>query len=83
MRIGLQIPSFTWPGNPAALRGQLGAIARAAEDAGFHSIWVMDHFFQIPIVGPAEQEMLEGWSALAASVTSIPPEPFSSVLSIG
>lgn len=65
MHIGLQIPSFTWPGNPAAIRGKLAEIARAAEDAGFHSIWVMDHFFQIPIVGPAEQEMLEGYSTLS------------------
>jgi F420-dependent oxidoreductase-like protein len=65
MHVGLQIPSFTWPGNPAAIRGKLAEIARAAEEAGFHSIWVMDHFFQIPIVGPAEQEMLEGYSALS------------------
>ena len=71
MRIGLQIPSFTWPGNPAAIPAKLAAIARAAEENGFHSIWVMDHFFQIPIVGPAEQEMLEGYSALSylAAVT--------------
>jgi len=74
MRIGLQIPSFTWPGNPAALRDTLAGIARTAEEAGFHSIWVMDHFFQIPVVGPAEQEMLEGYSALSylAAVTERP-----------
>jgi F420-dependent oxidoreductase-like protein len=65
MRIGLQIPSFTWPGGAAAIRATLADVARAAEDAGFHSVWVMDHFFQIPIVGPAEQEMLEGYSALS------------------
>jgi F420-dependent oxidoreductase-like protein len=71
MQIGLQIPSFTWPGNPAALRTTLSDVARRAEEAGFHSLWVMDHFFQIPIVGPAEQEMLEGYSALSylAAVT--------------
>jgi F420-dependent oxidoreductase-like protein len=65
MRIGIQIPSFTWPGGARAIRSRLAEIARSAEEAGFHSIWVMDHFFQIPIVGPAEQEMLEGYSALA------------------
>jgi F420-dependent oxidoreductase-like protein len=65
MKIGLQIPSFTWPGGPQALSGKLAEIARAAEDAGFASVWVMDHFFQIPMVGKAENEMLEGWSALA------------------
>ena len=65
MRIGLQIPSFTWPGGAGAIRAKLAEIARSAEEAGFHSVWVMDHFFQIPIVGPAEQEMLEGYSALS------------------
>ena len=65
MRIGIQIPSFTWPGGARAIRGKLAEIARAAEEAGFYSVWVMDHFFQIPIVGPAEQEMLEGYSALS------------------
>ncbi len=74
MRIGLQIPSFSWPGGPAAIRSRLADVARTAEDAGFASLWVMDHFFQIPIVGPAEQEMLEGYTALAylAGVTERP-----------
>ncbi|HTF34159.1 MAG TPA: LLM class F420-dependent oxidoreductase [Myxococcota bacterium] len=65
MRIGLQIPSFSWAGSPASIRGKLSEIARTAEDAGFASVWVMDHFFQIPPVGPAEQEMLEGYSTLS------------------
>jgi F420-dependent oxidoreductase-like protein len=65
MRLGLQIPSFTWPDGPAALAARLRAIATAADEGGFASLWVMDHFFQIPPVGPAENEMLEGYSALA------------------
>ncbi len=65
MRIGLQIPSFTWPGGARELRTRLADIARTAEDAGFSSIWVMDHFFQIEMVGPADQEMLEGYGALS------------------
>jgi F420-dependent oxidoreductase-like protein len=64
MRIGLQIPSFTWPGGSARLGARLGEIARRADEAGFASLWVMDHFFQIPMVGPAEREMLEGWTTL-------------------
>ena len=64
MRIGLQIPVFTWPGGPAEIRPRLARIARTAEDAGFASLWVMDHFFQIPLVGEAELDMLEGYSAL-------------------
>jgi F420-dependent oxidoreductase-like protein len=71
VKIGLQVPSFTWPGGPARIAGTLAEIARAADDTGFHSLWVMDHFFQISMVGPPEQDMLEGYSALGylAAVT--------------
>jgi F420-dependent oxidoreductase-like protein len=65
MKIGLQIPNFTWGTGPARIGGTLADIARAAEMAGFSSLWVMDHFFQIPPVGPAETDMLEGYSALS------------------
>jgi F420-dependent oxidoreductase-like protein len=64
MKVGLQIPSFTWPGGAAAIGPTLGRIARQADDVGFDSIWVMDHFFQIRGVGPAEDPMLEGWTTL-------------------
>ncbi len=64
MKFGLQIPNFTWPGGPAKLGETLAAIARTGEDAGYDSIWVMDHFFQIPPVGPAELDMLEAYTAL-------------------
>ncbi|MBE7553529.1 MAG: LLM class F420-dependent oxidoreductase [Anaerolineales bacterium] len=64
MRIGLQIPSFTWPGGPAEIGPRLAEIARTADDAGFYSLWVMDHFFQIQYIGPADEPMLEGYSAL-------------------
>lgn len=72
MKIGLQVPSFTWPGGDAAIGKTYADIARRAEEAGFYSIWVMDHFFQIPMVGPVDEPMLEGYSALAfaAAVTS-------------
>jgi F420-dependent oxidoreductase-like protein len=71
MRIGLQIPSFTWPGGNAQLGATLADVARTADDAGFASIWVMDHFFQIQMVGKPEEPMLEGYSALSylAAVT--------------
>ncbi len=65
MRVGLQVPNFTWPQGQAQLGDMFALIAERAERAGFYSMWVMDHFFQIPSVGPAENEMLEGWSALA------------------
>jgi F420-dependent oxidoreductase-like protein len=65
MRIGLQIPSFTWPGGADEIAGTLSEIASAADEGGFASLWVMDHFFQIPPVGPAENDMLEGYATLA------------------
>ena len=43
---------------------KLADIARTAEDAGFDSAWMMDHYFQIPMVGPAEADMLEAYTAL-------------------
>lgn len=64
MKLGLQIPSFTFPGGPAGLRDDLAAIARGADDAGFEYLAVMDHFFQIRGVGPSEQEMLEAYTTL-------------------
>jgi F420-dependent oxidoreductase-like protein len=65
MRVGLQVPNFTWSGGQSQLGDTFGLIAERAERAGLYSLWVMDHFFQISVVGPAENEMLEGWSALA------------------
>jgi F420-dependent oxidoreductase-like protein len=64
MRVGLQVPSFTWPGGTAEIGARLAEIGRTADDAGFYSLWVMDHFFQIGMLGPPEHAMLEGYSAL-------------------
>lgn len=65
MKLGLQIPNFTFPNSgPAELGSKLADIAKTAEGAGFDSVWVMDHFFQIPMVGPAENDMLESYTTL-------------------
>ena len=64
MQIGLQIPDFTWPGGPALLGSELATAGRTADEAGFDFIAVMDHFFQIRGVGPAEHEMLEAYTTL-------------------
>jgi F420-dependent oxidoreductase-like protein len=64
MKLGLQIPSFTWPGGTERIAPTLARIGAAAEEAGFSSLWVMDHFFQIEMVGKLEEPMLEGYSAL-------------------
>jgi len=47
MKIGLQIVQFNWPGSPANTGSRLAEIARTADEAGFDSLWVMDHFFQM------------------------------------
>ncbi len=61
---GLQIARFGWPGHPATTAGTLAAVARAAEEAGFTSLWLMDHFLQIPQVGREWEDMLESHTTL-------------------
>jgi F420-dependent oxidoreductase-like protein len=64
MELGLQVPNFTWPNGPAALGTDLAGVARTADDCGFEYVAVMDHFFQIGVVGPPEMEMLEAYTTL-------------------
>jgi F420-dependent oxidoreductase-like protein len=64
MKLGLQIPDFTWPGGAEKLGPTLATIARTADEAGFNRIGVMDHFFQIERIGPPEHEMLDAYTAL-------------------
>jgi F420-dependent oxidoreductase-like protein len=64
MKLGLQIPDFTWPGGAEKLGPTLATIAKTADEAGFDSIGVMDHFFQIGNIGPPEHEMLEAYTTL-------------------
>jgi F420-dependent oxidoreductase-like protein len=64
-RFGLQIPSFTYPGEDGtSLFERVAAIATTAETAGFDSVWVMDHLFQIPFVGKREEPMFEAYTLL-------------------
>jgi F420-dependent oxidoreductase-like protein len=65
--LGLQIPNFNFQAvEPVELCEKLCEIATTAEDAGFDSVFVMDHFHQIPTVGPPTNWMLEGNTVLAA-----------------
>ncbi len=65
MKIGLQIPNFSWPGGEAAIGPRLAEVAGRADELGFASLWVMDHFFQIGNVGQVDEPMLESYSALS------------------
>lgn len=64
LRFGLQISSFTWPGGSETIGPHLAAVAREAEEAGFSSLWVMDHFVQIPYVGRDWEPMLDSYTTL-------------------
>ncbi len=66
MYIGLQIPSFKYPGGTADIRPKLKEIVTTAEGAGFHSLWVMDHYYQIKgLFGEAYTDpMLEAYTTL-------------------
>jgi F420-dependent oxidoreductase-like protein len=61
---GLQVPRFEFPGHPATTAAALADVARAAEEAGFTSLWVMDHFLQIPQIGREWEDMLESHTTL-------------------
>ncbi len=66
-RFGLQIPNFTFPGvADGELFERVAQIAVAAEESGFDSVWVMDHFYQITGVGPRRDPMLEAYTLLGA-----------------
>lgn len=65
MKLGLHPMNFTWPGGPAAIGPTLATVVDRAEAAGIHSIWPMDHFFQIGAIGAPDEPMLEGWAMLA------------------
>ena len=62
LEFALQIPRFPWP--PSETAARLRAIAVAAEEAGFSSLWVMDHLLQIPQVGREWEDMLESYTTL-------------------
>jgi len=64
VKLGLHIPNFTWPNGPSELGSDLGAVAKAADGAGFDRLSVMDHVWQIGVVGPPEHEMLEAYTTL-------------------
>ena len=67
IRAGLQIPSFTYPDvAPEDVFERISAIAVAAEESGFDTVMVMDHFYQLPMLGPPENEMFEAYTLLGA-----------------
>ncbi len=66
IRLGFQIPNFSYGVPVAELFPTVVAQAREAETAGFDSVFVMDHFYQLPMLGAPEEPMLEAYTALGA-----------------
>ena len=64
MQLALHVCDFDYGGGPQELGSTLTRIARAAEDAGFESLTVMDHLFQIGMAGPHSDPMLEAYTTL-------------------
>ncbi|MCB0983269.1 MAG: LLM class F420-dependent oxidoreductase [Ilumatobacter sp.] len=66
-RLGYQIPNFTYPGAaPADIFPRVVAQAKAAEEAGFDRVLLMDHFYQLPGIGAHDEPMLECYTMLSA-----------------
>ena len=74
MQLGIHIVRFDFPGNPESIGTMLADAATATETAGANSLTLMDHWFQMDQMAPAEQPMLEGYTTLgflAAHTTSV------------
>ena len=70
IRLGFQIPNFSYGTSVAELFPTVIAQAREAQSAGFDSVFVMDHFYQLPMLGSPDQPMLEAYTALGALATA-------------
>jgi len=64
MKLGVHIADFTFPGGSRTLADDLTRIAQAAEENGFARVSVMDHVWQISVVGPEDHDMLEAYTTL-------------------
>jgi F420-dependent oxidoreductase-like protein len=71
IRLGLQIPNFSYGTPVAELFPAVQAQAREAEAAGFDTVLLMDHFYQLPTLGEPDEPMLEAYTALGALATSV------------
>jgi F420-dependent oxidoreductase-like protein len=64
MKLGVHCSNLTWPGGPAALATTLAGVARAADEGGFTTLTMMDHYFQMEQLGGPPEPMLEGYTSL-------------------
>jgi F420-dependent oxidoreductase-like protein len=64
MNLDLHVWRFDWAGPPAAMGAAVGDLAERAEAIGVRTLSFMDHYFQMDRAAPAEDPMLEGYTAL-------------------
>jgi F420-dependent oxidoreductase-like protein len=64
MNLDIHVPRFTWPGGPASMGPTLATLAQTAEALGVRTLSVMDHWFQMDLMWPADEPMLEGYTTL-------------------
>ena len=70
IRFALQIPNFSYGTGVSELYPTVIAQAQEAEAAGFDAVFVMDHFYQLPMIGTPDQPMLEAYTALGGLATA-------------
>ncbi|MFN8079682.1 MAG: LLM class F420-dependent oxidoreductase [Kineosporiaceae bacterium] len=70
IRLGYQIPNFSYPGGPATIAETVVRQAKEAEASGFDAVLVMDHFYQLPGLGAPTEPMLEAYTLLGALATA-------------
>ena len=70
IRLGFQIPNFSYGTGVSELFPTVIRQAQEAEEGGFDTVLVMDHFYQLPMLGTPDQPMLEAYTALGALATA-------------
>ena len=70
IRLGYQIPNFSYGTPVSELFPTVIRQAQEADESGFDAVMVMDHFYQLPMLGTPEQPMLEAYTALGALSTA-------------
>ena len=64
MQLGVHVVSFDFAGGPASIASTLARVGEVTEAVGVTHLSVMDHWFQMDQMAPAEQPMLEGYTTL-------------------
>ena len=81
IRLGYQIPNFTYPGrDPRRIFPIVAQQAREADESGFDAVFVMDHFYQLPGIGQPTEPMVEAYTLLGAIAASTERVQLSSLV---